>query len=124
MQENIASTLLKTKLERKLSLTEFAAELGISRSSLQEYISGRGDLRLSTIELLALRLEIDPITLIWGEEPPAEGNQPLSVEALAEHLRQYTELSAEISKLLQAIIQMVEKGPAKRDCCDTYNEDE
>ena len=115
MQKNIADTLYRVKLKRNLSLTEFAKELGISRSSLQEYIAGRDDLRLSTIEFLAQGLEMDPIELISGEDSlPDSSSRPSSIQMLAEHLQQFRATSTEVNILVQELIRLAENCPIRR----------
>lgn len=108
----MANILSEVKLKRSLSLTDFAKELGISRSSLQEYIHGRGDPRLSTVESLAQRLEINPAALISGEEPA--NSLPSAAEILADHMQQFHAVSTEIDGLLQVLIRLAEHCPARR----------
>ena len=61
------SNVIRTLKElNKKSMSEFAEELEISRSTLQEYLSGTGNPRLSTVEHLAKKLQINPIFLVSG----------------------------------------------------------
>lgn len=58
IQRNIASTLKMTMSQRNISLAEFAEELGIARSSLQEYLKEDANPRADTIQLLSEKLGI------------------------------------------------------------------
>lgn len=66
LQQNMANVIRAMKETRGMSLAEFSSELEISRSALQEYLSGTGNPNLSTVEHLAQKLGIDPITLLTG----------------------------------------------------------
>ena len=54
------------KEDRNKSLDEFSAELEISRSALQEYLSGNGNPRVATINHIADKLGIDARFLVSG----------------------------------------------------------
>ena len=66
IQENMASVIRAFKDLHKKSLDEFADELGISRSALQEYLSGNGNPNLNTLKQIASSLNIDVTFLITG----------------------------------------------------------
>lgn len=66
IQQNMANVIRAMKETRGVSLAEFSAELEISRSALQEYLSGTGNLNLSTVEHLAEKLGVDPLVLLTG----------------------------------------------------------
>ena len=66
MQQNMSNVIRTLKELNKKSMSEFAEELEISRSTLQEYLSGTGNPRLSTVEHLAKKLQINPIFLVSG----------------------------------------------------------
>ena len=51
-REYIAYQLQKYKSEQKLSIEAMAQKLGISQTSLVDYIKGRGNLRADTIDLI------------------------------------------------------------------------
>lgn len=72
MLENMADML---RAKRKLSgqsIGEWADELGIAQSTLQEYIRGNGNPTVKIVEHLADKLEIDPIALISGNIEPEQ----------------------------------------------------
>ena len=48
-------------------MTEFSEELEISRSALQEYLSGSGNPNLTTIEHIAQKLNVSPCFLLLGD---------------------------------------------------------
>lgn len=64
IQKNIAATLKAYMHEKGLTQEEYALELGIARSSLQEYLKEDSNPRADTIELLAKRLGIPPSALV------------------------------------------------------------
>ncbi len=66
IQKNIAAVMRAFKEERGKTMTEFSDYLEISRSALQEYLSGNGNPNVTTLEHLAKKLEIDPSLLICG----------------------------------------------------------
>lgn len=66
VQKNMATIIRALKQQRGLSLTEFADELEISRSALQEYLSGTGNPTLTTVEHLAHKLGIPLAALVSG----------------------------------------------------------
>ena len=53
IQENLAAILQELKNQRGISTVAFADELGISRSSMQDYLSSKGNPSILTIEYLA-----------------------------------------------------------------------
>nr|WP_305146633.1 helix-turn-helix transcriptional regulator [Anaerovorax odorimutans] len=52
------------RTSRGQSISEFSEELGISRSSAQKLLKGTGNPRMDTVEHIAGRLEVDPLTLL------------------------------------------------------------
>ena len=98
IQRNIAAKLRFVMTERNQSLEEFSKELGISRSSLQEYLREGANPRIDTVELLANRLGCTPAELISDPSSYALGCtgsmprvhpmlQPLAEEIYREVLR-------------------------------------
>ena len=60
---------MKTLFKRSNhSLTEFADELSISRSSLQDILKGKSNPTLATVELIAEKLDVDPLSLLSFSE--------------------------------------------------------
>ena len=66
IQRNMAAVMRALKEESGKSLAEFSEELEISRSALQEYLSGSGNPNVATIEHLALKLGVDTSLLVSG----------------------------------------------------------
>ena len=66
LNKNLAAILNMIKSERQKSITEFSEELEISRSALQEYLSGAGNPNLTTIEHIAQKLNVSPYFLLFG----------------------------------------------------------
>lgn len=64
LQENLSNMMNAIRTSRKQSIAEFSEELGISRSSTQELLKGTGNPRMDTVEHIAGRLNVDPLTLL------------------------------------------------------------
>lgn len=71
IQKNISATM-KKKLREYRNQGEFARELGIGHTTLQNLLAGRGNPNADTIELLARGMNISPAQLISGAITPAE----------------------------------------------------
>ncbi len=67
LNKNLAVALNIIKSEHKKSMAEFSEELEISRSALQEYLSGLGNPNLTTIEHIAQKLGINPCFLLLAD---------------------------------------------------------
>ena len=67
LNKNLSTILNIIKSERQKSMTEFSEELEISRSALQEYLSGSGNPNLTTIEHIAQKLNVSPCFLLLGD---------------------------------------------------------
>ena len=70
IQENMADML---RAKRKLSgqsINEWADELGIAPSTLQDYLNGVGNPTLGMVKHLADKLGIDPLALLAGDIDP------------------------------------------------------
>ncbi len=68
LHEILAGNLAAARKLRQKSLSQFAEELAISRSSLQDMLKGEGNPTLSTVELVASRLGLDPLLLLSQSE--------------------------------------------------------
>ena len=64
IQKNIAAKIRFAMIQKNCSLDELARELGIARSTLQEYLRENSNPRLDTLELLAEKLGYTPAELI------------------------------------------------------------
>lgn len=66
LQENIATAIRTIMEKRNKSLTEFSEELGISRTALYDYLRGRGNPSIETLEHIAEKLGVSPAVLMTG----------------------------------------------------------
>lgn len=66
IQQNIAAFLSAYKRQKGISAAEFAEELELSRSVLQDYLAGRCNPRADTIEHIAKKLNVSPAALVSG----------------------------------------------------------
>ena len=67
LQENMAASIRAIMKNRHKSLSEFSAELGISRNALYNYLRGRGNPSIATLEHMAKNLGVSPAALMLGE---------------------------------------------------------
>lgn len=66
IQRNMAKVIRALKEASGKSLSEFSEELEVSRSTLQEYLAGKGNPSIATIEHLSAKLDVDASFLISG----------------------------------------------------------
>lgn len=112
LSSNLANNMQAIKDSRNLSLTDFAGELCISRSCLQDILKGERNVQLSTINQIASRLNINAAALL---QPPYSQNQLSNAILLLEALEIYRCLTAEdretIAELFHRMITMLDKAP-------------
>ena len=102
IQKNISATM-KRKLREYRNQTEFAQELGIGHTTLQNLLAERCNPSADTIELLAKGLEMTPAQLISGETVPADRAFDL-ISGMVEALHPATQRTAKI--LLEDLCQV------------------
>ena len=66
VQQNMADIMRVIKQRENLSMTEFSEELGISYSTLQEYLNAQGNPTILMVEHIAHKLKLSPAALIWS----------------------------------------------------------
>jgi len=66
LQENMAAFIRAAMRSQHKSLTEFSDELGISRNALYNYLHGKGNPSVATLEHMAQNLGVDPASLVLG----------------------------------------------------------
>lgn len=87
--ENLARHLHIIREQCGMTITEFSDHCGIARSSMQLILSGKGNPRLDTIEHIARRLDVNPLSLLTG---PSEKTPPSTQTQLHQILEQLNEL--------------------------------
>ncbi len=70
--ENVSLRIQEYKEFRHMSLSGMSDDLGIPVSSLQCYLKGTSDLRATTIELLAEKMDIPLMEMVSGPSPEWE----------------------------------------------------
>lgn len=97
------------RTSRNQSIAEFSEELGISRSSAQDLLNGRGNPRMDTIEHIASRLRISPLLLL---SCPYSEEQIQNILILLFLIKRISRLSdrkkTEFLSLLQKLITLME----------------
>lgn len=81
-REYIAYQLQKYKEEHKISIEDMARMLGISQTSLVDYIKGRGNLRSDTIDLIVSKLGIT-LPEVFSDPAPGVGHAQVIAQAAA-----------------------------------------
>lgn len=64
MQKNLSNFMNTVRLSRKQSISEFAKELGVSKSEMQHILDGTCNPRIDTIKRIAENLEVNAATLM------------------------------------------------------------
>jgi len=67
LQQNFSNSIYMYKKRMGLSLNEFTNMMEFSRSATQDYLNGKGNPTLSTVEHFAEKLHTDPLVLISGD---------------------------------------------------------
>ena len=65
LQQNLSNFMNAIRSSRKQSITEFANEIGISRSEMQQILKGSCNLRIDTVKYIADKLTVDPLILLF-----------------------------------------------------------
>lgn len=105
IQRNMANVIRALKEASGKSLSEFSEELEVSRSALQEYLSGEGNPSAATIEHLAKKLGVDASFLISGV---LSGDQIEILLMLLDILKLLSGLSPERRiRFVQLLLEMV-----------------
>lgn len=105
IQRNMANVIRALKEISGKSLSKFSAELEVSRSALQEYLSGEGNPSADTIEHLAKKLGVDISFLISGA---FSADQIEVLLRLLEMLKLLSAISPEQrTRFVQLLLEMV-----------------
>lgn len=101
--KNVSTVMQEYKELKHMSLSELSEELGIPVSSVQCYLKGTSDLRSTTIELLAEKMEVPLIEMVSGPAPEWE-----RAETIVRAAREFSDLSEEKREQgIQLFLQLV-----------------
>jgi len=93
----------KYKDLKDMSMSELSKELGIPVSSLQCYMKGTSDLRVTTLELLAEKMHIPLMEMVSGPAPEWE-----RAETIVRAAKEFGELPTEKQELgIHLFLQLV-----------------
>ena len=87
VQQNMADIMRVIKQRENLSMAEFSEELGISYSTLQEYLNAQGNPTILMVEHIAHKLKLSPAALISGVFEP---NQIEILLSLMESIQEFS----------------------------------
>lgn len=114
LRNHFCSNLKRLYHIHQQTLTAFADELGISRSSLQEMLKGNSNPRLDTIEHMAKNLGCNPLVLLLppGSEKQAEvENTLMQLSLLPDGLskQQKQKMKPHVSAIIQILLEEQEE---------------
>lgn len=95
IRENLARHLHMIREQRGMTITQFSEQCGIARSSMQLILSGKGNPRLDTIEHIARRLDVSPLSLLSGQSEDISSPTETQLHQLLEQLNELLENSHE-----------------------------
>ena len=101
---NMAEVIKLARAQRGASITEFAQELEVSRSTLQDYEKGEGNPTVASVQHIAEKLQMDPRALICGQ---FDGAQTQVLLALLESFRMVSALPASKRRALADLIRQI-----------------
>jgi len=102
--QNVSLMMQKYKELNHMSMSELSQELGIPTSSVQCYLKGTSDLRATTIELLAEKMDIPVIEMVSGPAPEQE-----RAETIIRGAKEFADLSEEKQELgIQLFLRLVD----------------
>lgn len=114
LSKNLSENLKAIRKSRKQSITEFADELCIARSSLQTILSGDSNLRMDTVNHIASKLNTDALTLL---QDSFSSKQLSTATLLLDSLDSYQKLSEEdrqkAAELFHQLILLLDKADSK-----------
>lgn len=106
LKQNLSANLKAIRLAQKKSMVDFAEQLGIARSTLQDIENGQCNTRLDTIEVISQSLKLDPSFLLSPSETPGQFTMSY---ALFQELTAFIRLSkSEQQELLRCFKRIVE----------------
>lgn len=101
--KNVSLTLQKYKELTQMSISELSEELGIPTSSVQCYLKGASDLRATTIEILAGKMNVPLAEMVSGPAPDWE-----RAETILRAAREFSSLPSEKQKQgVQLFLELV-----------------
>ncbi|MCI8645514.1 MAG: helix-turn-helix transcriptional regulator [Firmicutes bacterium] len=107
LQKNFSNNMNVIHGSHSKTLTEFAEELCISRSSLQDILRGNCNPRIDTVEQIARQLGMDPLDLLSypdsGKLAPIYGLSELSEE-------DSVELAAHFYAIVRILVKRAEQS--------------
>lgn len=115
LQKNWSNCMRLVKKLRNASAAELSADLQMSRSVVQDYMKGKGNPTLSSVDHIAEKLGIDPVLMISGIENPEKNYVAwLLLETIKEFMKLSEEERVHGAELLHQLLSLFgpkEKGP-------------
>lgn len=65
LQRNLSNFMNAVRSSKKQSITEFAEEVGVLRSEMQQILKGTCNLRIDTVKYIADNLDVDPEAMLF-----------------------------------------------------------
>ena len=109
----IGQKIKKARLEKRLTQQELGAIIGVQKSAIAKYESGRVvNIKRSTLQKIAKALSIRPSELIFTESPRDAADFHVRIITdfeLMEALKDYYLLSEENKKMIRDLIHSLKK---------------
>lgn len=109
LKHHLSESLKLLRKERDATLDEFSADIGISRSNLQEIEQGRANATLDTVDIIAQNLGVSALELL-----SAKPDTPRQIRSLISTVELFALLPAEKQTLavyhFTALIELLGGG--------------
>jgi transcriptional regulator with XRE-family HTH domain len=109
----IGQKIKKTRLERGLTQQELGNIIGVQKSAIAKYESGRVvNIKRSTLQKIAKALNIRPSELVFDESPKDTANLHVRILTdfeLMETIKDYYVLSEENKKMIRELVKNLKK---------------
>ena len=101
LASNLSVQLRQYRKEQDITLVEFSSMLGIAKSSLQSYESGKGNPTLNTVEQISRKIHVDSSSLLFPEKPHAALQNGVPPEQLCALSRMLSQICAQCRKWME-----------------------
>ncbi len=98
---NLSVQLRQYRREQDITLMEFSSMLGIAKSSLQSYESGKGNPTLNTVEQIGRKIHVDSGSLLLPGKPHAAPQNGFPPEQLCPLSIMLSQICAQCRKRME-----------------------
>ncbi len=126
LRKEIGLRLREAQKDSGLSLEVFARSLGVSKSALNRYISGKNEPRVSLVHLLREKFKVNPNWFITGSGPRyleevGEAISPYGAPEMVDPiLREVVERLLRHPEVVQILHRLLQVEPTQREAMEAY----